>query len=1601
MTSPGGGGDINLATLWIPVVPETSQLGPKLREAGEQGRRAFEEGFTSGGGAGSSSMFDRLTSQLGNQFSQQITEGLQKGLSSMELPAGMSRVTESLMRGFEGMRGRTEAAEQALRNYEQTHERLTAALDREAVAQSRVNDLRERGAAGTQMLSAVASLEAAHRRVAQATTDDAAAHETFTKTLDSGRSSLTAFAAETGVVGGVVTAAITLSADAISKLVEAAIEGFEKVVETGEEVAKEVVEIGEKFEDLNRQIMVASTASGSALEELKMHADALTASLDTSTDKVGADMATLATRLNMEAGPALDKLTHDVEELRDRFGSLDTQALSGALIQFGVSGDRADEVLASLVHSSRQFGIGLNQLTEDLAASGQTLQEFDLSAEQAGHMLAALEAQHISASSAVNALAKAEKAASEQHKDLKTFVQDEIRTIEAYSAAGNKAAAEQESLLAFGNKNWVQSTNAAKEYLATLNAGPDAFKGNTAEMQHFIAMTQSLENRWESLRNKMTVAFAPLASVALDKINEAVSKLGEWIQGHESQILGFVKRLGEDFINALPAVQTFAEGAIDALKPIAEAFQYVGHLMIYGLSGMLTAASSIAENPLFKHIFGGDLSKELNEMGVAVAKAGKAFGELDIGGVLGRANDAIKNFRFDTKGMTEDLDASTDAIKRQLDALNDQKSAIGDAGGPSGEVGHIAPPASAFGGEPPDDASAGGEGQPSDGGATPVQPRSWHMTPPPNDGVGGPQHVQFAGWHARVEQVDSRGGRQFSEGGGHGGEHHGELGHHAPQRVGPTPQQDREHTRRLEDLHDRIDDATDNIQDYTQKQTDAGAKLQHDTALRDTYIQGSLDWIAENKAVIADQKAYQQATKELTRTLRERTRAEEDIDDENAKYSEEQKARHGGKSGDSGSPAEGFGRDFLSGLLSDFGIGNVFGGKSPLDWALPKMAEGALGWGLNALGGGGGEGGAGGGGLLGPLSALLHPGAGSPSAGAPQASPFIFGTHGQVTGPEGQAPGPGEAPQGIPHLGGAPATTTPPAQHPASPATPPGDSIIPGAPTPTPVPTPHAALTPGMHYTGFDSGGGGATPSGLSQAGWHAMPAFGGAGGVQTAGYTAAAAPHVAQLASYNGGGKQGAASTIYNGVLQAGYSPKTATAAVAAAQYESGLDPTIQEKGGSDHWGLFQQQGNYAGAHGSASDQTQWFVDQLNRLGGPSVVDRDPTNTIADKVEIGGYPGSKYDIGAASQLLAGIGADPTAGGGAAPYTPAAFAPAGFAGGMGNANMPAFDNPASVASRVPNAPNVEAGIRQMGGLPTLYDTSGANAYKVPGWTQQLAKDFGLTASTYASGGSLHQMGYAFDFNGPQQNMDAFADYIQRNLSPQTLQLIHASGDRRWGIASGQDVSGGSYYAGDYGGHFDHVHWATDVPPIMADQPAGVDDTIVGSGAANAFAPAGFQSTAAVPGGPAQPPAITNSPNVNQMLQPHYTGPTLPGPVQQQPRPSSGPNIQSNPQGSFAQQSLGGLMSGLFSLAGSLIGNPDFNARNWQGILHEPDWQGVQHQHQPVPSAQTIVQNFDHSIDLSGSTVANPAALQQSVQEMMNSRFNTIAGGLPASSIGSP
>ena len=308
--------------------------------------------------------------------------------------------------------------------------------------------------------------------------------------------------------------------------------------------------------------------------------------------------------------------------------------------------------------------------------------------------------------------------------------------------------------------------------------------------------------------------------------------------------------------------------------------------------------------------------------------------------------------------------------------------------------------------------------------------------------------------------------------------------------------------------------------------------------------------------------------------------------------------------------------------------------------------------------------------------------------------------------------------------------------------------------------------------------------------------------------------PHAAT--SGYGGGRGGTARAIYEAVTGAGYSHETGLAAVAAAQSESSLNPDSTNASG-------QESADKPSA--GIQQQVDWFVGRLAALGGPSVVDADPTNTIANKVEIGGYPGSNYDLGAAANLLGGGGT---------------FQPAGNYSGT-----PGFTP-------------------QPYGLPKGTDIrQGAPGF--PSWVYDLGNRFGLDPSTYAGHqeGSGQNRGIDWfphghaDMSGasytPEETarLQNFAEYMQGvmpTVDPQgqTIFQNHLTG-QKFGVAPGQGIdSSGRYYADErsqpgqgYGGHQGHVHTRFNV-----------SEPIPGQAAPQDWAPPDYS-----PGGQAQPAAF--------------------------------------------------------------------------------------------------------------------------------------------------
>ncbi len=165
------------------------------------------------------------------------------------------------------------------------------------------------------------------------------------------------------------------------------------------------------------------------------------------------------------------------------------------------------------------------------------------------------------------------------------------------------------------------------------------------------------------------------------------------------------------------------------------------------------------------------------------------------------------------------------------------------------------------------------------------------------------------------------------------------------------------------------------------------------------------------------------------------------------------------------------------------------------------------------------------------------------------------------------------------------------------------------------------------------------------------------------------------------------------------------------------------------------------------------------------------------------------------------------------------------------------------------------------GLPAGSNSGGygGSGVQFPDWVNALGAAFGVKPSTYGGHqeGDRQEAGFApnpnhlnrgIDWSGSVENMQRFAEYVSSVPGMEQVIWQNPGTGQRIGIAGGRDVSGTGYYAGDYGGHQNHVHTrqATSIP-LPGMMPPGVGgggtggpgDVVLPGGGGLRVQPAGF------------------------------------------------------------------------------------------------------------------------------------------------------------------
>jgi hypothetical protein len=687
MTAPGGGhNEINLAALWIPVMPETSHMGEEMRKAGGDAKKQFEQGFNSSGSS---------PENIGQSFGSKLMASINKEMKGIELPLGTSGMFEKLNVEIDKTSAKLRGeASQALNTYRTEYEKLTDAQERATAAEKQLQIARDGGFNKASIMLPLMSEQArATQQLTEANKSATAAYDDYSTkaskaseaTKDVGGSGQIM----AGIMGGAVVGGIGLAIGAVDKLAEGIVEGFKKAIEVSVELADKALELGETYEHIGIQIHEFSAASGEEFEDLEKSAQRVFSTLDVAGDDVGKTMAQLSSSMGVPA-ESIEKLVHDVTDLQGRFTSFRTADLASALVAFKTPAEQADSALASLLHSARESGQDLGTLTQNLSgATGLVLKEAGLNIEQAGAFMGDMLKYGEPGRQVVTGMSTAMKEFTKEGLDFKDGMK---LTAETLNQLGDTEEGQALAEKLFGTRNWVVAKDAVAQYMEVVEQGPDAFSASADSVSQFIDDTETLGNKFEEFKHKAEDAFKPLGDAAQGFAKEGLNAVSTWFTSHEQEILGDIKSWGDKLIDEIPTIQKFAE---DGLRIFGD----FGQVVLAGLAPITLALGTAGAGALALTGHFSD-AKDLLE---AAAK----IPAVPIADMANTMADKIAAMHIDTSGIREDFDAALNSAMQMPtgigNAIGNQSNAFATNGPGSATPGVFPSPV----GAPPGGAPAG------------------------------------------------------------------------------------------------------------------------------------------------------------------------------------------------------------------------------------------------------------------------------------------------------------------------------------------------------------------------------------------------------------------------------------------------------------------------------------------------------------------------------------------------------------------------------------------------------------------------------------------------------------------------------------------------------------------------------------------------------------------------------------------------------------------------------------------------------------------------------------------------------------------------------
>lgn len=362
--------------------------------------------------------------------------------------------------------------------------------------------------------------------------------------------------------------------------------------------------------DEGLDIIVKKTgASGKALEEMEEAAKNLATSIPTDFRTAGEAVGEVNTRFGL-TGKALEDLSGKFikfAELNDTSVTASVDQVQAAMAAFGVSTDKAGNVLDILNKAAQDTGADVNTLTSDLTSNAAVLQEMGLRINSATGFLANLNKNGLDTRSVLVGMKKALQNATKEGKTMSSALREIEQSI---IGAKSETKALQIATELFGAKSapaMVKAIRSGRMSLADLESKIED-TGNSVdktfeEMLDPIDQFKTTLNELKIVGMELVEAAAPLIKALAEGLRNAVQGLRNAWQGLSPQMqqtiikiagvaaaAGPLIAVGGKVVSGIGTLLTLGPKLVAAFNVVKSAFAALSGVLAANPIGLVIAA---------------------------------------------------------------------------------------------------------------------------------------------------------------------------------------------------------------------------------------------------------------------------------------------------------------------------------------------------------------------------------------------------------------------------------------------------------------------------------------------------------------------------------------------------------------------------------------------------------------------------------------------------------------------------------------------------------------------------------------------------------------------------------------------------------------------------------------------------------------------------------------------------------------------------------------------------------------------------------------------------------------------------------------------------